>query len=157
MPSSPAVLHPHSSHHSGKTLGGSSSINGAAWTRGLDAQYDAWSQLLEQSEQNLNWNWASMFQYMKKVQTLLAAYPITDIINSQRHGQAPMASSVQRAQIVSMHTTVSMALFKSPSLMTCMAALNSLPSSKPFNPSLALPNVRTSTVADLTASRTLQT
>ena len=56
--------------YSGKTLGGSSSINGAAWTRGLDAQYDAWSQLLEKSEQNLNWNWASMFSYMKKVRII---------------------------------------------------------------------------------------
>ena len=35
---------------SGKTLGGSSSINGGAWTRGLAAQYDAWSSLLETSE-----------------------------------------------------------------------------------------------------------
>jgi len=51
----------------GKTLGGSSSINGAAWTRGLAAQYDAWSQLLEPSEASLNWNWNSLFGYMKKV------------------------------------------------------------------------------------------
>ena len=53
--------------HSGKTLGGSSAINGAAWTRGLAAQYDAWSQLLETSEESLNWNWDNLFGYMKKV------------------------------------------------------------------------------------------
>ena len=53
--------------HSGKTLGGSSAINGAAWTRGLAAQYDAWSQLLETSEASLNWNWDNLFGYMKKV------------------------------------------------------------------------------------------
>ncbi|KAG8721074.1 hypothetical protein FRC09_008530 [Ceratobasidium sp. 395] len=51
----------------GKTLGGSSSINGAAFTRGLAAQYDAWSSLLTPAEQNLNWNWNSLFGYMKKV------------------------------------------------------------------------------------------
>ncbi|QRV78525.1 GMC oxidoreductase [Ceratobasidium sp. AG-Ba] len=50
----------------GKTLGGSSSINGAAFTRGLAAQYDAWSSLLTSSEQSLNWNWNSLFSYMKK-------------------------------------------------------------------------------------------
>lgn len=53
--------------YSGKTLGGSSSINGAAWTRGLAAQYDAWSSLLESSEASLNWNWDNLFTYMKKV------------------------------------------------------------------------------------------
>lgn len=53
--------------HRGKTLGGSSSINGAAWTRGMAAQYDAWSTLLEPSEASVGWNWASMFTYMKKV------------------------------------------------------------------------------------------
>ncbi|PVF96902.1 alcohol oxidase [Serendipita vermifera] len=53
----------------GKTLGGSSSINGAAWTRGIAAQYDAWSTLLEPSEAYLNWNWDSLFQYMKKAET----------------------------------------------------------------------------------------
>ncbi|QRW07468.1 GMC oxidoreductase [Ceratobasidium sp. AG-Ba] len=50
----------------GKTLGGSSSINGAAFTRGLAAQYDSWSSLLTPSEQSLNWNWNSLFSYMKK-------------------------------------------------------------------------------------------
>ncbi|CAK5284092.1 unnamed protein product [Mycena citricolor] len=38
--------------HGGKTLGGSTSINGAHWTRGTKAQYDAWSTLLEPSEAN---------------------------------------------------------------------------------------------------------
>ncbi|KIM23455.1 GMC oxidoreductase [Serendipita vermifera MAFF 305830] len=53
----------------GKTLGGGSSINGGHWTRGLDAQYDAWGQLLESSEASLNWNWANLFDYMKKSET----------------------------------------------------------------------------------------
>jgi choline dehydrogenase-like flavoprotein len=52
---------------SGKTLGGSTSINGAAYTRGLNAQYDAWSSLLEPSEAGVGWNWQNLWSYMKKV------------------------------------------------------------------------------------------
>ncbi|KAJ7929582.1 alcohol oxidase [Mycena leptocephala] len=58
--------------HGGKTLGGSTSINGAAWTRGLNAQYDAWSTLLEANESSVGWNWAGMFNYMKKAETFSA-------------------------------------------------------------------------------------
>ncbi|KAJ2933649.1 hypothetical protein H1R20_g3458, partial [Candolleomyces eurysporus] len=50
----------------GKTLGGGTSINGAAFTRGLNAQYDAWSNLLEPSEASVGWNWQGMWNYMKK-------------------------------------------------------------------------------------------
>ncbi|KAF5346398.1 hypothetical protein D9758_012758 [Tetrapyrgos nigripes] len=52
--------------HGGKTLGGSSSINGGAYTRGLAAQYNAWTSLLEDSDANSGWNWEGMFSYMKK-------------------------------------------------------------------------------------------
>ncbi|KAJ7062173.1 hypothetical protein C8F01DRAFT_126103 [Mycena amicta] len=58
--------------HGGKTLGGSTSINGGAWTRGLNAQYDAWSTLLEDDEQDVGWNWDGMFSYMKKAETFSA-------------------------------------------------------------------------------------
>ncbi|OBZ79543.1 Glucose oxidase [Grifola frondosa] len=54
--------------HGGKTLGGSSSVNGATWTRGLNAQYDAWSSLLEPSEASVGWNWDNLFYYMKKAE-----------------------------------------------------------------------------------------
>ena len=57
----------HSRSSRGKTLGGSTSINGGAWTRGLAAQYDAWSNLLEPEEASVGWNWDSLFAYMKKV------------------------------------------------------------------------------------------
>ncbi|KAF8897995.1 hypothetical protein CPB84DRAFT_1815762 [Gymnopilus junonius] len=50
----------------GKTLGGGSSINGAAYTRGLNAQYDSWSSLLETSEASVGWNWQGLWSYMKK-------------------------------------------------------------------------------------------
>ncbi|KAB5588733.1 Glucose oxidase [Ceratobasidium theobromae] len=50
----------------GKTLGGSTSINGGAYTRGIAAQYDAWSALLSDSDKNLGWNWDNLFGYMKK-------------------------------------------------------------------------------------------
>ncbi|KAK0203298.1 glucose oxidase [Desarmillaria ectypa] len=52
--------------HGGKTLGGSSSIDGGHYTRGFDAQFDAWSLLLEEDEASVGWNWESMFSYMKK-------------------------------------------------------------------------------------------
>ncbi|PPQ66234.1 hypothetical protein CVT26_010935 [Gymnopilus dilepis] len=50
----------------GKTLGGGSSINGAAYTRGLNAQYDSWSSLLETSEASVGWNWQGLWGYMQK-------------------------------------------------------------------------------------------
>ncbi|KAF8801020.1 FAD/NAD(P)-binding domain-containing protein [Phlegmacium glaucopus] len=42
------------------------SINGPAYTRGLNAQYDAWSSLLETSEPGVGWNWQGVWNYMKK-------------------------------------------------------------------------------------------
>ncbi|KAF9528704.1 hypothetical protein CPB83DRAFT_308970 [Crepidotus variabilis] len=53
----------------GKTLGGGSSINGMAYTRGLSGQYDAWQNLLDPSEANVGWNWQGLFNYMKKAET----------------------------------------------------------------------------------------
>ncbi|KAF7374150.1 Glucose oxidase [Mycena sanguinolenta] len=58
--------------HGGKTLGGSSSINGGHWTRGLNAQYDAWSTLLEEDEADVGWNWDGIFTYMKKSEAFSA-------------------------------------------------------------------------------------
>ncbi|KAF7985062.1 hypothetical protein HWV62_8917 [Athelia sp. TMB] len=58
--------------HGGKTLGGSSSINGGLYTRGLSAQYDAWSSLLEDSDASVGWNWAGMLQYMEKSENFTA-------------------------------------------------------------------------------------
>ncbi|TDL15334.1 alcohol oxidase, partial [Rickenella mellea] len=52
----------------GRTLGGSSSINGATWTRGLKAQYDAFTTLLEPSDADAGWNWDGLFPYMKKAE-----------------------------------------------------------------------------------------
>lgn len=50
----------------GKTLGGSSSINGGTWTRGMRAQYDAFTALLEPGDVDKGWNWDGLFAYMKK-------------------------------------------------------------------------------------------
>jgi choline dehydrogenase len=57
-------------------LGGSSSINGAHYTRGLKAQYDAWSTLLEPSEAKVGWNWNGIFGYMKKASCFYAEVPV---------------------------------------------------------------------------------
>ncbi|KAJ6629414.1 glucose oxidase [Mycena sp. CBHHK59/15] len=59
--------------HGGKTLGGSTSINGGHWTRGLNAQYDAWSALLEDDEASVGWNWANLFNYMKRCSETFSA------------------------------------------------------------------------------------
>ncbi|TFK48008.1 alcohol oxidase [Heliocybe sulcata] len=56
----------------GKTLGGSTSINGGHYTRGISAQYDALSTLLDPSEASVGWNWDSLFDYMKKSETFSA-------------------------------------------------------------------------------------
>ncbi|KAJ7291502.1 hypothetical protein C8J57DRAFT_1273248 [Mycena rebaudengoi] len=57
--------------NSGKTLGGSSSINGGTWMRGAVEQYDAWAMLLEPSEAHVGWNWDSMLHYMKKSENFM--------------------------------------------------------------------------------------
>ncbi|KAJ6496234.1 glucose oxidase [Mycena sanguinolenta] len=55
----------------GKTLGGSSSINGGSWTRGSIAQYDAWTTLLEESDADMGWNWDGLLPYMLKSEHFL--------------------------------------------------------------------------------------
>ncbi|KAG6885228.1 hypothetical protein C0993_004635 [Termitomyces sp. T159_Od127] len=50
----------------GKTFGGGSSVNGAAYTRGAKEQYDAWSTLLEPFEADVGWNWDGLCPYMIK-------------------------------------------------------------------------------------------
>ncbi|KAJ7890366.1 alcohol oxidase [Mycena leptocephala] len=57
--------------NSGKTLGGSSSINGGMWNRGSAAQYDAWTTLLEPSEAHVGWNWEGMLHYMQKSENFM--------------------------------------------------------------------------------------
>ncbi|KAL5495897.1 hypothetical protein ACEPAI_1361 [Sanghuangporus weigelae] len=54
--------------HVGRTLGGTSSIKGADWTRAMKAQYDALSQLLGEEGSDMNWNFDSLFSYMKKAE-----------------------------------------------------------------------------------------
>ncbi|KZV75303.1 GMC oxidoreductase [Peniophora sp. CONT] len=54
--------------HRGKTLGGSSSINGGTWTRGMKAQYDAFTTLLEPEDADKGWDWDGLFHYMKKAE-----------------------------------------------------------------------------------------
>ncbi|KAJ3887906.1 alcohol oxidase [Lentinula edodes] len=56
----------------GKTLGGSTSINGAHYTRGMQAQYDAWTTLLETSDADAGWNWEGILGYMQKSEAFSA-------------------------------------------------------------------------------------
>ncbi|KAL1746132.1 hypothetical protein HDZ31DRAFT_34849 [Schizophyllum fasciatum] len=52
----------------GKTLGGSSSINGGHWTRGTKAQYEKTFGLLEDAQEK-GWTWDGIFEYMKKAES----------------------------------------------------------------------------------------
>ncbi|VDC03217.1 unnamed protein product [Peniophora sp. CBMAI 1063] len=52
----------------GKTLGGSSAINGGVWTRGQKAQYDAFAALLEPEDAGKGWDWDGLSHYMKKAE-----------------------------------------------------------------------------------------
>ncbi|VDC03220.1 unnamed protein product [Peniophora sp. CBMAI 1063] len=54
--------------HGGRTLGGSSAINGGSWTRGMRAQYDAFASLLEPEDKDKGWDWEGLFRYMKKAE-----------------------------------------------------------------------------------------
>ncbi|KIY66412.1 GMC oxidoreductase [Cylindrobasidium torrendii FP15055 ss-10] len=58
--------------HGGKTLGGSTSINGGHYTRGMAEQFDSWTKLLEDSDANAGWDWNGIFSYMKKSETFSA-------------------------------------------------------------------------------------
>ncbi|OMP87780.1 Glucose oxidase [Diplodia seriata] len=49
----------------GKALGGTSTINGMAYTRAEDAQVDAWEKI-----GNKGWNWESLLEYYKKSETV---------------------------------------------------------------------------------------
>ena len=53
----------------GRTLGGSSSINGFNYTRGAAADYDGWSQL-----GNVGWSYAEVLPYFKRTENRLAPH-----------------------------------------------------------------------------------
>jgi choline dehydrogenase-like flavoprotein len=49
-------------YNQGRCLGGSSAINGLAYTRGSSSIYDLWASL-----GNKGWSWEEVFPYFKKV------------------------------------------------------------------------------------------
>lgn len=57
----------------GRVLGGGTIINGMVWTRGAQADYDAWEQL-----GNPGWSWADLLPYFKKVQNKKTTRPVSD-------------------------------------------------------------------------------
>ncbi|TKY84622.1 hypothetical protein EX895_006524 [Sporisorium graminicola] len=62
----------------GRTLGGSTSINGAAWNRASRAQYDALGPLMVNSTTSGGWDWDGLLGYMKKSEKFVAP-------NEQQH------------------------------------------------------------------------
>lgn len=134
------------SHRRGKTLGGGSSINGAAWTRGLDAQYDAWGSLLEASEAFLDWSWNSLFNYMKKVQYLIilsipchpfshqSNYMLMNHLFRQKRSHLRTGNNVKRVRIAWIATMGLTGQFKQRSRTLCTVALNRVTLLKLSNP-----------------------
>ncbi|CBQ73956.1 related to Glucose oxidase [Sporisorium reilianum SRZ2] len=55
----------------GRTLGGSTSINGAAWNRASRAQYDALGPLMANST-TAGWDWDGLLAYMRKSENFVA-------------------------------------------------------------------------------------
>jgi choline dehydrogenase-like flavoprotein len=55
----------------GKTVGGSSAINGMYFDRGSRHDYDAWAQIgyPEFNYSAIEWDWDGLFPYFKKVST----------------------------------------------------------------------------------------
>jgi choline dehydrogenase-like flavoprotein len=55
----------------GKTVGGSSAINGMFFDRGSRHDYNAWAQVggPEFNHSKIKWDWDSLFPYFKKVST----------------------------------------------------------------------------------------
>ena len=53
----------------GKTVGGSSAVNGMFFDRGSRFDYDAWAQVgsPEFDKSKHKWNWAGLFPFFKKV------------------------------------------------------------------------------------------
>ena len=114
----------------GKTLGGSSSINDAVWTRGVKEQYDSWSELLEEDEASLGWNWDGLFSYMKKVRSCQRSREICFVVSKTalrlKGSHRRMLSNAQRAPTLSRRTTVATARCKLHFLTGCTGVLRTL-------------------------------
>ena len=65
----PEILNKSALTFSGKTVGGSSSVNGMFFGRGSRFDYDAWDALVspEFKASPVKWNWKKIFPYFKKV------------------------------------------------------------------------------------------
>ena len=55
----------------GKTLGGSSSVNGQFFDRGSRFDYDDWAELAGNSSGGIKWDWDGLFPYFKKSVTFV--------------------------------------------------------------------------------------
>lgn len=139
----------------GKTLGGSSSINGADWTRGLATQYDAFSELLEPEEASVGWNWGNLFSYMKKV-VLIFPFMRRGVFDTNCRPRAslrPILNNARRARIQLRHIMARMVLYRLRTRTQCSEARNRRPLSTLWSTSQELHVPRISTVAIPTASQ----
>ncbi|KAG6359653.1 hypothetical protein INS49_013176 [Diaporthe citri] len=90
----------------GKTVGGGSTVNGMALSRGARTDYDAWEAL-----GNPGWGWESMFEYFKKSSTL--TYPSSELVDKydyvvspDGYGQGPMQAGFPRWQFPALYNFI---------------------------------------------------
>ncbi|KAJ0109074.1 hypothetical protein J7T55_002266 [Diaporthe amygdali] len=90
----------------GKTVGGGSTVNGMALSRGARTDYDAWAAL-----GNPGWGWDSMFQYFKKSSTL--TYPSPELVDKYEYvvspdgyGQGPMQAGFPKWQFPALYNFI---------------------------------------------------
>lgn len=77
----------------GKLLGGSSSINFLAYTRGADEEYDQWAELTGDA----GWSWENISQYYYKNSRLVPpadGHDTTGQVDPAHHGYGPLEISV---------------------------------------------------------------
>ena len=59
----------------GKTVGGSSAVNGMVFDRGSRHDYDAWDKLQDDSHDRPRWNWNTLYPFFKKSTTFTVPPP----------------------------------------------------------------------------------
>ncbi|KAJ7724738.1 hypothetical protein DFH07DRAFT_854638 [Mycena maculata] len=96
----------------GKTLGGSSAINGGFWCRGSSAEYDAWNTLQNNTSGAEDWGWDAMQASIKKAETFTpmsdanaATFSVTH--DSDAHGTSgPIQASYSSYQYSHLSTWI---------------------------------------------------
>ncbi|KLO16271.1 glucose oxidase [Schizopora paradoxa] len=113
----------------GKTLGGGTSINGGTWTRGAQAQYDAWQSLLETTDASVGWNFNGLFSYMQKSEAFSAP-------NTQQRAKGANSVDAYHGTAGPVQVTFPDAMYggpQQPAFVSSVQALTNIPLSPDLN------------------------